>query len=181
VVLHPPRRLAPSHAVHDHSSHLVSVFSDWLRHLSRAGWREVFRIHWLARWGLLSDPGLPRSAGLCDAAVGHFDACSGFSSPMGPAQADRALDDPNLALRVCHRSPCLFNALQMVPSAGALATVASTVFSGLPGDAQFRDALKTTHLPRGTRKSLRRQNLALRDDLMFDQSHMPPRMKETLW
>jgi hypothetical protein len=30
-------------------------------------------------------------------------------------------------------------------------------------------------------KSLRRQNLALSDDLMFDQSHMPPRMKETLW
>jgi hypothetical protein len=32
-----------------------------------------------------------------------------------------------------------------------------------------------------TDKSLRRQNLAFDSDLMFDQSDMPPRMKETLW
>ena len=74
----------------------------------------------MARWDLLSDAGLPRSLGVCDAAVGHFNACSGFSSPMGPTQADRALDDPDLALRVCHRSSRLFNALPMVPSAGTL-------------------------------------------------------------
>ena len=46
---------------------------------------------------------------------------------MGPAQADRALDDPNLALRLCHRRSRLFNALQMVPTSGALSAVASAV------------------------------------------------------
>ena len=44
---------------------------------------------------------------------------------MGPAQADRALDDPNLAVRVSYRSSRLLNALQMVPSTGALSAVAS--------------------------------------------------------
>ena len=39
---------------------------------------------------------------------------------MGPAQADRALDDPNLAVRVGYRSSRLLNALQMVSSTGAL-------------------------------------------------------------
>ena len=70
-------------------------------------------------------PGLARSAGVCDAAVGHYDACSGFSSPMGPAQANRALDDPDLAVRVGHRSSRLLNALPMVPSTGALTAVAT--------------------------------------------------------
>ena len=106
--------------MHDHSPRLVCLFSGWLHHLSCTRWREIFWIHRLARGGLLSDPGLARSVGLCDAAVGHFDACSDFSSPMGSPQADRALDDPNLAVRVGHRSFCLFDALQMVPSAGAL-------------------------------------------------------------
>ena len=103
--------MAPSHGVHDHSPLLVCLFSDWLHHLSRARWREIFRIYRLARGVLLSDPSLARSAGVCDAAVGHFDACSGFSSPMGPAQADRALDDPNLALRFGYGSSRLLNAL----------------------------------------------------------------------
>ena len=49
---------------------------------------------------------------------------------MGPAQADRALDDPNLAVRVGYRSSRLLNALPMVPSAGALTAVSSAVFSG---------------------------------------------------
>lgn len=71
---------------------------------------------------------------------------------MGPAQADRALGDPNLALRVGHRSSRLFDALPMVPSAGAL-----------------------TGIPLGC------QNLALDDDLMFDQSDEPPRTEDTLW
>ena len=44
---------------------------------------------------------------------------------MGPAQADRALDDPNLAVRVGYRSFRLLNALQMVPSTGALGAVSS--------------------------------------------------------
>ena len=124
-MLHPARRVAPSHGVHDYGPPLVCLFSDWLHHLSCARWREIFRIYRLDRGGLLSDPSLARSAGVCDAAVGHFDACSGFSSPMGPAQADRALDDPNLAVRVGYRSPRLLNALQMVPSTGTLSAVSS--------------------------------------------------------
>ena len=44
---------------------------------------------------------------------------------MGPAQADRALDDPNLAVRVDYRSSRLLNALQMVPSTDALGAVSS--------------------------------------------------------
>ena len=100
---------------------------------------------------------------------------------MGPAQADRALDDPNLALRVGYRSSRLLNALQMVPSTGALSAVSSGVLSGLPGYAQFRHALRKAHATRQTGKSLRCQNLALNGDLMFDQSDVPPRMEEILW
>jgi len=37
------------------------------------------------------------------------------------------------------------------------------------------------HLSQFAGKSLRSQNLALDGDLMFDQTHMPPRMKENLW
>ena len=44
---------------------------------------------------------------------------------MGPAQADRALDDPNLAVRIGYRSSRLLNALQMVPSTGTLRAVSS--------------------------------------------------------
>ena len=51
---------------------------------------------------------------------------------MGPAQADRALDDSNLAVRIRHRSSRLFNAVQMVSSTSALTAVASVVRSGLP-------------------------------------------------
>jgi hypothetical protein len=44
---------------------------------------------------------------------------------MGPAQADRSLDDPNLAVRVGYWSSRLLNALQMVPSTGTLSAVSS--------------------------------------------------------
>ena len=150
--------MASSHGVHDHSSPLVCLLSGWLHHLSCARWREIFRIHRLGGGGLLSDPGVARFAGVCDAAVGRVDARSGFSSPMGPAQADRALDHPHLAVRVDYRSPRLLNAVPMVSSTGALNATSVT-----------------------TRKSLRCQNLALNGDLMFDQSDVPPRIKETLW
>jgi hypothetical protein len=170
--------MAPSHDVHDYSPDLVRLFSDWLHHLSCARWREIFRIHRLARGGLLSDPGLARSAGVCDAAVGHFDACSGFSSSMGPAQADRALDDPNLAVRVRHRSSRLFNALQMVPSTGPLASAALRDYQATHN---FDTRRRQRALERRTDKSLRCQNLALNRDLMFDQSDEPPRTEETLW
>ena len=39
---------------------------------------------------------------------------------MGPAQADRALDDPDLALCVGYRSSRLLNPLPLVPAASAL-------------------------------------------------------------
>src|SRR5262249_47979422 len=114
------RRLAPPHAVHDHRSLLVCLFFDWLCDLSCAHWRKIFRIHRLDRCDLFSDFGIARPTGLCDAPVGHFDAYSGIPSPMGPPQTDCALDDPDLAVCVCHRSPRLFNALPMVPSLRAL-------------------------------------------------------------
>ena len=90
----------------------------------------------MAGWDLLSDPGLARSAGLCDAAVGHFDACSGFSSTMGPAQADRALDDPNLAVRLGDRCNRVFDALQMVSSGNvtkAILPASNCCVNALPG------------------------------------------------
>jgi hypothetical protein len=155
--------MASSHGVHDNSSGLVCLFSDWLYHLSCARRREIFRIHRLARGGLLSGPGLACPAGLCDAAAGDFDTRSRFSSPMGSAHADRALDDPNLALRVGHRGSRLFNALQMVPSTGRDA--------GNPSS--------TLAQPRSS--APRSQNLALDGDLMFDQDDAPPRMEKTLW
>jgi len=101
---------------------------------------------------------------------------------MGPAQADRALDDPNLAVRVGYWSSRLLDALQMVPAAGALSAVSSAVLSGLPGATHnFRHALRTSTIQRRAGKSLRCQNLALDGDLMFDQSDEPPRTEETLW
>jgi len=82
---------------------------------------------------------------------------------MGPAQANRALDDPNLAVRVGYRSPRLLDAVPMVSSTCSLSALASA------GSC------------RTTRKSLRCQNLALYGDLMFDQGDVLPRIKETLW
>jgi hypothetical protein len=159
VVLHPARRLAPSHGVHDRSPDFLCLFPDWLHHLSCARWREIFGIYRLDRRGVLSNPSLARSAGFCDAAVGHFDAGSGFSLPLGPAQADRALDDPNLALRVCYGSSRIFDALPMVPSAGALTPVAPAVLSELPDYARFGQAMKIGAVQRRTARGVRRQIL----------------------
>jgi hypothetical protein len=64
----------------------------------------------------------------------------------------------------------------MVPSLRAL-TACGVRFEA----KQFGSPLETALARRQSGKSLRRQNLALRDDLMFDQRQMPPRMKETLW
>ena len=152
--------MAPSHGVHDHGPDFVRLFSGWLHHLSFAHWREIFRIHRLGCRNLLPDARFARSPCLCDVAVGDFDARSGFSPPMGPARADRALDGPDLALCVRHRSSRLLNALPMVPSARALGVVSSA---------------------RRVGKSLRSQNLALGDDLMFHQNDAPRRMEQTLW
>ncbi len=101
---------------------------------------------------------------------------------MGPAQADRALDDTYLAVRVSYRSSRLLNALPMVPSPRSLSDVTSAVLSGttrLLTISSMRWGMRT--LKRRTGKSLRCQNLALNGDLMFDQGDVLPRMKENLW
>ena len=51
---------------------------------------------------------------------------------MGPAQANRALDNPYLAVRVGYRRSSLLNALPMVPSPRSLSDVASAVLGVLP-------------------------------------------------
>ena len=68
------------------------------------------------RGNLLPDTGVARFACFCDAASGDYHARSGFSPPMGSPQANRALDDPYLALCLSHRRVCVFDALQMVSS-----------------------------------------------------------------
>ena len=152
--------MAPSHGLHDYSPSLVCLFSGWLHHLSCARWREIFGIYRLDRGRLFSNSGLSRSIGVCDAAIGHFDARTGFSSQMGQAQADRALDDPDLAVRLDYRSSRLPNALPMVSSACSLSAVASSADTGKPR---------------------RCQNLALNGDLMFHQDDVLQRVKEILW
>jgi len=111
MVFHPAWRVASSHGVHDHSLDVIFLFSGWLHHLSCAGWREIFGLHWLARRGLLPDAGLARSSGIFDVAADDSHAHSGFSSPMGPARANRALDSTHLALCLYHRSARVFDAL----------------------------------------------------------------------
>ena len=102
--------------MHDRSCVVVDLFFGWLHHLSRPSRREIFGIYRLDRCRLLPDTGFARSACFRDFAPGDLDAYPGFSPPMGPAQADRTLDDPDLALRLGHRGACLFDALQMVSS-----------------------------------------------------------------
>ena len=63
---------------------------------------------------------------------------------MGPAQADRALDDPNLAVRVGYRRSSLLNALPMVPSTRSLSDVASAVLSGQPANHSDVKILRST-------------------------------------
>src|SRR5438552_17942177 len=66
---------------------------------------------------LFSDTGFACSACFCDAASGDYHPCSGVSSPMGSPQANRALDDPDLALCLSHRRVCIFDDLHIVSSA----------------------------------------------------------------
>ena len=67
---------------------------------------------------------------------------------MGPAQADRALDDPNLAVRVGYWRSSLLNALPMVPSTRSLSAAASGVLNGLHATHNFVDALGMRTLQR---------------------------------
>jgi len=76
------------------------------------------------RRNLLSDTGVARSACFCDAASGDYDARAGFSPPMGSPQANRALDNPNLALRLSHRRVRVLDALQVVSAGGVTSNLA---------------------------------------------------------
>jgi len=100
--------------MHDHRRDFLSLFPDGLHHLSRECRRKIFGIHGMDRRNLLSDTGVARSACFCDTASGDYDARSGFSSPMGSPQTNRALDDSDLALCLSHRRACVLDAVQMV-------------------------------------------------------------------
>jgi hypothetical protein len=72
---------------------------------------------------------------------------------MGSSQADRALDDPNLAVRLRYGRVCVFDALQMVSSGSVMQAI-------LPATESQRRQDCLRHV----------QNLAHGNDLMFDQS-----------
>jgi hypothetical protein len=109
--------------MHDHRRGFLDLFPDWLHHLSRERWRKILRIHGVDRRYLLSDIGFARSACLCDAASGDYHTYSGFSPEMGPPQANCALDNPDLALRLGHRRARVFDALQMVSPRGVMQAI----------------------------------------------------------
>ena len=73
---------------------------------------------------LLPDAGVARSACFCDAASGDYHARSGFSTQMGSPQANRALDDPNLALRFNYWRARVLDALQVVSTRGVTSNLA---------------------------------------------------------
>jgi hypothetical protein len=116
LVFHPAWRVAPAHGVHDYRCGFLGLFSDGLHHLSRERRRKIFGIHGMDCRYLFSDTSFACSACFCDAASGDYHPYSGVSSPMGSPQANRALDDPYLALCLSHRRVCVFDALQMVSS-----------------------------------------------------------------
>ena len=104
--------------MYDHRRGFLGLFSDGLYYLSRERRRKVFGIQGVDRRNLLSDTGIARSACFCDPPSGDHDAGSGFSPQMGSPQANRALDHPNLALRLSHRGVRVLNALQVVSARG---------------------------------------------------------------
>ncbi len=108
--------MAAPYDMHDHGGALIDLFPGWLHSLPRPGRRKIFGIQRLDRCRLLPNTGFACSACFCDVASRDCDPGSGFSSPMGSPQANRSLDDPNLAIRLGHRCVCIFDALQMVSS-----------------------------------------------------------------
>ena len=76
------------------------------------------------RGSLLPGTGVACFACFCDAASGDYHARPGFSAPMGSPQANRALDDPNLALRLGHGRARVLDALQVVSARGVTANLA---------------------------------------------------------
>src|SRR6266404_3130893 len=115
--------MAAPYDMHDHGGALIDLFPGWLHSLPRPSRRKIFGIQRLDRRRLLPNTGFARSACFCDVASGDFDPGSGFSSPMGSSQADRALDDPNLAVRLRHGRVCVFDALQMVSSGSVMQAI----------------------------------------------------------
>lgn len=118
---------------------------------------------------LLPDSGFARSTCFCHAASGDFDAYPGLSAPMGPAQADRALDDSNLAVRVDHRGACILSALQMVSSGNVMRAILPQAWS-----SAFRRQLwrVPAQRERGTKRGIVciTLSLALGNYLMFDHT-----------
>ena len=104
--------------MYDHRRGFLGLFPDGLYHLSRERRRKIFGIHRVDRRNLLSNTGIARSACFCDPSSGDCDARSGFSPQVGSPQANSALDDPNLALRLSHRGVRVLNALQVVSARG---------------------------------------------------------------
>ncbi len=76
------------------------------------------------RRSLLPHTGITRSARLRDSPSGDYNAHSGFSPQMGSPQENRALDHPNLALRVSHRRACVLDALSVVSPKGVRSILA---------------------------------------------------------
>ena len=127
----------------------------------------------MARRRLFSDTGFARFACFRDAAAGDSNACPGFPSKMGSSQADRAMDDPNLAVRLGHRRVCVLDALQMVSAGNVMQAIASAIrtdwCNGEPAETGAHIA-----------SSASRQNLAHGNDLMFDHT-MRVDEPENLW
>jgi len=91
---------------------------------------------------------------------------------MGPTQTDRALDDPNLAVRLGHRCTCVFDALQMVSSGNVTKAILparlqrrSDLQSAAGGDPEIASSLDDTDNPICVTLSL-----ALGNYLMFDHT-----------
>ena len=116
--------MAPTYGVHDHRRRFLDLFPDGLHHLSHERRRKILGIHRVARRNLLSDTGIARSACFCDSPSGDYHARSGFSPQVGSPQANSALDDPNLALRLSHRGVRVLNALQVVSAWGVTSNLA---------------------------------------------------------
>ena len=116
--------MAAAHGVYDHRRGLFDLFSDGLHHLSRECRRKIFGIYGMDCRYLFPDTSYARPACFCNAASGDYHPYSSVSSPMGSPQANRALDDPNLALRLSHRRAGVFDALQVVSTRGVTSNLA---------------------------------------------------------
>ena len=111
LVLDPAQFLAATRGLHGRCHCFFDLFPGRLHGLSCPCRRKIVRIHGLDGRHLFSASGFARSARLCHPAPGDPDAGPGFSTPLGPASADGALDHADLALCFGYRGVCLFDAL----------------------------------------------------------------------